>query len=95
MAKPEREMIMQELEQKIRDLQNELADVQKEIAALRLQPCRGDSEIRGKDAKIDELDRRGKTINETIRGMTRKRQLLISESDKRASYESPNSSNSS
>ena len=74
-----------ELENRIRDLQNELADVQKEIAALRLQPCQGDSEIRKKDEKIDELDKRAKIINESIRGLTRKLQLLISQSTKRES----------
>ena len=64
-----------ELENQIRHLEKELADVQKEIAALRLQPCRGDSEIAKKDAKFDELDRRAKIINESIRGLTRKLQL--------------------
>jgi chromosome segregation ATPase len=87
-------MIMQELEKQIRDLQKELADVQKELAALRLQPCRGDSEIRKKDEKLDELDRRAGTINENIRDLTRKLQLLISESNKGASCNSPNSNKS-
>ena len=72
--------MIKQLENQIRDLQKELVEIQKDQAVLRLQPCRGDSEIRGKDAKFDELDRRAKAINETIRGMTRKRQLLISES---------------
>ena len=72
--------MIKQLENQIRDLQRELAEIQNDQAVLRLQPCRGDSEIRGKDAKFDELDRRAKAINETIRGMTRKRQLLISES---------------
>ena len=84
-----------ELENQIRDLQKELAAIQKDQAVLRLQPCRGDSEIREKDAKFDELNRRAKAINETIRGMTRKRQLLISESTMRGSKESPNRNNSS
>jgi hypothetical protein len=51
-------MNIQELEQRIRDLQKELGDVQMEQAALRLQPCKGDSEILAKDVKYDELDRR-------------------------------------
>jgi hypothetical protein len=51
-------MNIQELEQQIRDLQKELGDVQMEQAALRLQPCKGDSEILAKDVKYDELDRR-------------------------------------
>jgi predicted nucleic acid-binding Zn-ribbon protein len=87
--------MIKQLENQIRDLQKELAAIQKDQAVLRLQPCRGDSEIRGKDAKFDELDRRAKVINETIRGMTRKRQLLISESAKRGGNGSPSSDNSS
>ena len=87
--------MIKQLEKQIRDLQKELAEVKKEQAILRLQPCRGDSEIRNKDAKLDELDRKAKTINETIRDVTRKRQLLISESATRGSYDSPNPSKSS
>ena len=86
---------MQELEKKIRDLQNELADVQKEIAALRIQPCRGDSEIMAKDEKYDELGRRATIIRRTIWDLTRKRQLLVSESNRGASCDSPGSNNSS
>ncbi len=71
---------MQELKKQIRDLQKELVEVQKEQTALRLQPCRGDSEIKKKDGKCDELDRRAKIINETIRDLTRKLQLFNSQS---------------
>ncbi len=74
-----------ELEQQIRDLQKELAEVQKEQAALRLHPCRGDSEIKKKDAKFDELDRRATILRKTIMDLTRKRQLLISQSTTRGS----------
>ena len=77
--------MIKELEKEIRDLQKELAEVRKDQAALRLQPCRGDSDIRKKDAKFDELGRRAKIIGETIRDLTRKRQLLISESTTRGS----------
>jgi prefoldin subunit 5 len=87
--------MIKELEKQVRDLQRELADVQKDQAVLRLQPCRGDSEIRMKDEKIDELDRRAGTIRESIRDLTRKRQLLISQSTTRGSYDSPNSGKSS
>ena len=87
--------MIKQLENEIRDLKRELAEIQKDQAVLRLQPCRGDSEIKGKHAKFDELDRRGKVINDTIRGMTRKRQLLISESTIRGNKESPGSKNSS
>jgi predicted nucleic acid-binding Zn-ribbon protein len=87
--------MIKQLENQIRDLQKELAEIQKDQAVLRLQPCRGDSEMGGKDAKIDELDRRAKAIKETIRDMTRKRQVLISESTIRGNNESPSSKNSS
>jgi len=87
--------MIKQLEKQIRDLQRELAEVHKDQAVLRLQPCRGDSEIRQKDAKFDELDRRAITINDTIRDLTRKRQLLISESTIRGSNESPSSNDSS
>jgi uncharacterized small protein (DUF1192 family) len=73
-------MIVQELEQRIRDLQKELAEIQTEQAALRLQPCRGDSEIMEKDAKLDELDRRGAILRKNIVDLTRKLQLLNSQS---------------
>ena len=66
-----------ELEKQLRDLQKELAEVQMEQAALRLQPCRGDSEIREKDAKFDDLDRRATIIKKTIVDPARKLQLLI------------------
>ena len=84
--------MIKELEKEIRDLQKELAEIQKGQAALRLQPCRGDSEIMVKDVKFDELDRRTKALNETIRDLTRKHQLLISEPIIRGSNVSPSSS---
>ena len=84
-----------ELENQIRDLQKELAAIQKDQAVLRLQPCRGDSEIREKDAKLDDLDRRAEAINKTIRAMTRKHQLSISESAIKGSCDSPSSNKSS
>ena len=84
-----------ELDNQIRDLQKELAAIQKDQAILRLQPCRGDSEMREKDAKYDELDKRAKAIEETIRAMTRKRQLSNSESAIRGSCDSPTSNKSS
>jgi len=87
--------MIKQLENQIRDLKRELAEIQKDRAVSRLQPCRGDSEIRGKDTKFDELDRRAKAINDAIRGMTRKRQLLISESAIRGNNKSPSSKNSS
>ena len=72
--------MIKELEKEIRDLQKEQAEIKKDQSVLRLQPCRGDSEIMAKDAKFDELDRRAKAINETIHDLTRKHQQFISES---------------
>jgi len=86
--------MIKQLENKIRDLKKELAEIQKAQAVLRLQPCRGDSEMGGKDAKFDELDKRAKNINETIWTLTRRRQLFISESTTKGSYDSSNSNNS-
>jgi chromosome segregation ATPase len=71
--------MIKQLENQIQDLQRELADVQKEIAALRIQPCRGDSEIMAKDVKYDELDRKGAILRKTIVDLKRKLQLLISQ----------------
>jgi hypothetical protein len=81
--------MIKQLENQIRDLQKELAEIKRDQTVLRIQPCRGDSEIRGKDAKFDELDRRAKAINDTIRSTTRKRQLMISQAAIRGSNESP------
>ena len=87
--------MIKQLENQIRNLQKELAAIQKDQAVLLRQPCQGDSEIKEKDGKLDELDRRAKAINETIRGLTRKHQLSISESAIRGSCDSPSSKNSS
>ncbi len=70
--------MIKHLENQIRDLQRELAEIKRDQVILRTQPCRGDSEIKGKDAKLDELDRRAKTITDSIRNTTRNRQLMIS-----------------
>ncbi len=72
--------MIKQLEKQIRDLQKEQAEIQKGQAALRLQPCRGDSEIREKDGKLEELDKRAKSISETIRDLERKRQKIMAES---------------
>ncbi len=72
--------MIKQIEKQIRDLQRELTEIQKGQAALRLQPCRGDSEIREKDGKLEEMGKRAKTISETIRDLERKRQKLAAES---------------
>jgi predicted nucleic acid-binding Zn-ribbon protein len=78
--------MLKQLENQIRDLQKELAEIKKNQAALRLQPCLGDSEMREKEEKLDELAGRAKALNETLRDLTRKRQLLLSESAPRTTY---------
>ncbi len=72
--------MLRQLESQIQDLQTELAGVRKDQGVLRLQPCRGDSEIKEKNARLDELDRRAKALDEIIKGLTRRRRLLLSES---------------
>ena len=83
--------MINQLENQIRDLKKELAEIKKNQAFLRLQPCLGDSEIREKEEKFDELDERATAINETIRDLTRKHQLSLSESAPRTIYNPPGS----
>ena len=83
--------MLKQLENQIRDLQKELAEIKKNQAVLRLQPCLGDSEMREKEEKLDELAGRAKALNETLRDLTRKRQLLLSESAPRTTYDPPGS----
>ena len=80
-----------QLENQIRDLKKELAEIKKNQAALRLQPCLGDSEIRQKEEKLWELDGQVKAINETLRELTRKHQMLLSESAPKMPLKSPGS----
>ena len=87
--------MIKELETKIRDLQRKSAEIQKEQAVLRLQACTGDSEIKAKDAKFHELDEGAKEIRDALRDLTRKRQLLISQSAIKGSYKYPGSGESS
>jgi ribosomal protein L29 len=87
--------MMKQLQTQIRNLQRELAEIKNEQVTLRFQPCRGDSEISGKEAKFDELERRAKALSETIRDMIRKRQLLFFQSTTKGTYEFPNSSDPS
>jgi len=77
--------MVKDLEQEIRNLQKELAEIKKEQSVLRLQPCRGDSEIREKDGKLEELDMRTRTINRTIHDLKRKHQQSIFDPNKGAS----------
>ena len=86
--------MIKELENQIRDLQKKSTEIQKEQAVLRLQACKGDSEIKAKDAKFHELDKQAKEIRDAIRDLTRKRQLLISQSAIKGSYKYPGSGES-
>jgi hypothetical protein len=81
--------MIKELENQIRDLRKELAEIKKNQAALRIQPCLGDLEIRGKDEKFDELEGQAKALTEALRDLTRKRQLIISQPAIKGAYESP------
>jgi hypothetical protein len=87
--------MIKQLDNQMRDLQKELAELKKNQAVLRLQPCLRDLEIRAKDEKLDELDRRAKVKIDTLRSTTRKRQLLLSESAPRTTYDSPGSNKGS
>jgi chromosome segregation ATPase len=77
------------LETEIRRLRKELSELEKNQALLRLQPCRGDSEISKKEADLDELERRANTLNETLQDLVRKHQLLISQSTTKGIYDFP------
>jgi chromosome segregation ATPase len=87
--------MINQLENQIRELKKELAEIKKNQALLRLQPCLGDLEIREKDEKMGELDGRATAINETVRDLTRKHQLFLSESAPRTTYDLPRSNRGS
>jgi hypothetical protein len=87
--------MIHQLENQIRDLKKELAETKKNLALLRLQPCLGDLEIREKDEKMGELDGRLTALNDSIRDLTRKHQLLLSESAPRTTYDLPRSNRGS
>ena len=81
--------MIKQIERQIRDLQRELIEVQKEETSFRLQPCKGDKEIRRKEGKLHELDKRIRSLRESIRELERKRQEVMSEPVKKEGYESP------
>jgi hypothetical protein len=64
---------MKKIDSQIRDLQKELVELRKGQAILRLQPCLGDSEMRMKEQKFDELEQKAKVITDTLRDTIRKR----------------------
>jgi len=70
-------------------LQKELSEVQKEWNLVRLQPCRGDGDIRQKDEKLNSLEERMDAIQDQIRGLERKRRDVLSGTVKKKDAESP------
>jgi flagellar biosynthesis chaperone FliJ len=66
-----------------------MGEIQKERASFRLQPCQGDLEIRKKEEKLEEIDKRIKSVQETIRELERKRQELMAEARRKSGFESP------
>jgi len=83
--------MINQLENQIRDLKKELAEIKKNQALLRLQPCLGDPEIRKKEERFIELEGRAAALNESVRGLTKKYQLLLSGSAPRTAYDLPES----
>ena len=81
--------MIKQIERQIRDLRKEAAEIQKEETATRLQPCKGDAQIRQKEDKLAELGQRSRIIRESIRELERKKQLAMSEPLKKDGYESP------
>ena len=81
--------MIKQIERQVRDLQKELSEVQKEWNLVRLQPCRGDGEIRQKDEKLSDLEKRRDTLQRQVRELERKRREILSETAKKADYESP------
>ena len=78
-----------QIERQIRDLQRGLAEIKKEQSSLRLQPCKGDAGIRAKEEKLDGLDKRARSLKESIRELERKNQEWMSGPFKKEGYESP------
>jgi len=81
--------MIKQIERQIRDLQRELTEVQREQTSLRLQPCKGDTELRRKEGKLEELGKRILSLRESVRELERKRQEVMSEPFKKEGYESP------
>ena len=72
--------MIKQLEEQIRDLERELPEVWKEQNALRIQPCSGDSGIREKEGKLENLEIRARNIDIILQDLRRKRQRLMSQS---------------
>jgi chromosome segregation ATPase len=81
--------MIKQIEHQIRELQKDLIEAQKKLASLRLQPCRGDMEIRQKEGRLEEVEKGIKSINEKIRDLYKKRHEIMAENLKKEGYESP------
>ncbi len=81
--------MIRQIEGQVRELQKKLAETQKERNLLRLQPCKGDLEIRQKDEEIDCLDKGIAFLHQQIRESEKKRREMMSEALKKPGYESP------
>jgi chromosome segregation ATPase len=81
--------MIKQIERQVRDLQKELSEVQKEWNLVRLQPCRGDGDIRQKDQKLNSLEERVDAIQDQIRELERKRRDVLSGTVKKVDQDSP------
>jgi len=81
--------MIKQIERQVRDLQKELSEVQKEWNLVRLQPCRGDGDIRQKDEKLNSLEERLDAIQDQIRGLERNRRDVLSGTVKKEDAGSP------
>lgn len=80
---------MKQLDRQMHELQKEIVEARKERQAMRLLPCRGDSEIRQKEARLEEIDRRVERIQQRLLELSKRRRELMSEVVRQANYESP------
>ena len=81
--------MVKQVERQIRDFHRELAEIKKEQSSLRLRPCKGDVEIRAKEGKLEDLDKRARSLRESIRELERKNQEKMSGLCEKEGYESP------
>jgi chromosome segregation ATPase len=81
--------MIKQIERQVRDLQKEFSEVQKEWNLVRLQPCRGDGDIRQKDEKLNGLEERMDAIQDQIRELERKRRDVLSGSIRKEDGKSP------
>ena len=81
--------MLKQIDRQLRDLQRELILLQKEGEILRLQPCRGDTDIAQKEEKRSVLEKKVSVIKERIRELEKKKREMLSEIVRKDGYESP------